>query len=157
MKKYFVILSVIMLFTSCDPPRGYHNGEWYAKNCTEQKLTISFPPDERYWVSRDIAPGDSVLILSHRFEYKGKIMPYFDRLPQIMVSYSGEDISLNVLSEQGELLKKWSYLDKDLSGKQFFKETLWRYYERPGGSFEAAITATWVFDIMPEDLIEKDD
>ena len=156
MKKVISLFATMLLIVACDPPQDYHVGEWYAKNYTEQTLTLSFPPD-RYWQNKDVAPGDSVLIQIFYFEYKGKIIPYFDRLPQRMVYYSGENISLDLLSEQGDLLKRWRYLDKDLPGKQFFKETFWRYYERPGGRFTTAITAIWVFDIMPEDLIKKDD
>jgi len=155
MRKIIFLLVIVLLFTECTPPQSYHYGEWYAKNHTEQTITLSFPPYERYWQSRDVAPGDSVLIQIYEFEYKEKIIPYFDRLPQRMASFSGEDISLDLLSEQGDLLKRWRYLDKDLPGKQFFKETLWRYYEKIISGDK--ITAIWVFDIKPDDLIEKDD
>jgi hypothetical protein len=47
---------------------------------------------------------------------------------------------------------KWNYSDRNLSGKQFFKESSWRYYEniRTGGRTKK--TGTWIFDILPEDI-----
>ena len=143
----------LFLCIMCERLSDHYTGEWYVKNNTEQTLTLSFPPYENYWQSKDVAPGDSVLIQIHEFEYKEKIKPYFDHLPQRMASFSGEDISLDLFSEKGDFLKRWRYLDKDLSGKQFFKESSWRYHKNP----KASIYAIWVFDIMPEDLIEKDD
>ena len=157
MKKVISLFATMLLIVACDPLRFYHIGELYVKNYTDQTLTITFPIYKNSWFDMKIVPGDSICIGHLRFAYKGKIMPNFDTLFQEIMISSSEDKLLNVLSEQGELLKKWSYTDKDLPDKQFFKESSWRYYERPGGYDPAGITAIWVFDIKPEDLIEKDD
>jgi len=143
-------LSPIFLGILCEPLGSYYEGEWYVKNNTNQTLTLSFLP-KRYWKNRDVAPGDSVPIQMSKFTEKVKTKPYFDLLPQTMVFY-GDDI-VEVLSKDSVLLKTWNYADKDQPDKQFFKESSWRYYKNP----KASMDAIWVFDIMPEDIIKKDD
>ena len=155
MRKIILLFVIMLLIVTCDPPIYYHKGEWYVKNYTEQTLTITFPLNENNWSNRKVLPGDSIGIAYFGFEYRGKTKPYFyGFMPPEMVSL-GENLLLNVLSENGNLLKKWYYLDKDLPDKQFFKESSWRYYENMRSGDK--ITAIWVFDIMPEDIIEKDD
>ena len=157
-KKIIQLFCFMSLIAACDPI-SYHDGEWYIKNYTDQTLTISFPPFHAR-KDGDVAAGDSLLVQLFHFEYKGKVIPYFDRLPQVMASYNEDvllDVSCNVLSEHGDLLKRWRYIDKDLSGKQFFNESSWHYYQFHRSRDKEHITAVWVFDILPEDLIEENE
>ena len=140
-------LSPIFLGILCEP--DYHRGEWYVKNYTDQTLTISFPP--HYWKNKDVVSGDSVLIQMFKFTEKAKTIPYFDLFPRTMVSYGYNTVK--IVSKDSILLKTWNYSDRDLPDKQFFKESSWRYYKNP----KASMDAIWVFDIMPEDIIKKDD
>ena len=159
MRKLILTSVVILLCAACDPYLSrYHSGTWFIKNCTDQTLTISFPPHHRVWENRDVAAGDSVSIHYCEFEWKSKVIPYFDRFLEDIAYYGDENISLDVLSEQGELLKRWRYLDKDLPGKQFFNESPWHYSQYHNKLDKVRITAKWVFEILPEDLIgEKDE
>ena len=128
-----------------------HHGSWLVKNCTNQTLILDYSLEN---VRSSIAPGNSILIGTEIFPYDDKILPYFDRLIRIYINTGVKDMSFKVLSKDSVLLRTWSYSDRDLPGKQFFKESSWRYNERKKKDL---ILATWVFDIRPEDIIKKDD
>jgi len=130
-----------------------HHGSWLVKNCTNQTLILDYPLYGNLRSSSEFAPGNSILIGSDYFPFEDKILPYFDRLGRQLINAGVKDMSFNVLSKGNVLLKTWNYSDRDLPGKQFFKESSWRYNENG----KVIINAIWVFDIMPEDLIEKDD
>ena len=142
-------LSSMLLGFQCEDP--YNTGQWYIVNSTDKTLTLSFPPNH-YYKDRIVPPGHGFCFQEYRYMAKGRVnrTPYFDHLPEFMASHSSGKVSLDVLSANGDLLKRWSYSDKDLPGKNFFKEFGWRQHkqdERNGG-----ITIAWVFEILPEDL-----
>ena len=143
-------LSPMLLCFQCGV-NYFHTGRWYVHNRTDQTLTLSFPPDH-YWKDRNIAPGNVVRIQEYRYTItkRERAIPHFDHLPRNMASYSSGKVSLDILSKNGDLLKRWSYSDKNLPEKNFFKELGWRSREEKDE--HGRITITWFFDIMPEDL-----
>ena len=130
-------------------------GEWYIKNSTDQILTVYFPPFS-YWKKMEI--GDSLSLFD---SYNDP--PNFEDWPKFVARWypKYEDMLLKISSENGTLLKAWCYSEKELPGKQLFKESSWRCYQllcnNTYFSNSTYLRTIWVFDIFPEDLTGEGD
>ena len=157
MKKLVLLFIIAFIFTGCWEKLGGPSGKWYVKNNTDQVLKLAYSNhDFQSMGVKYVAPGDSIDIAVVIFEGKQK-KPYFSYWLERANHY---DLSFNVLSESGNLLKEWSYKDKDLPCKQLFNESSWKYYPNTKEQYQNGgyIGAIWVFEILPEDLIgEKDE
>ena len=150
------IIKVVLIFCSymslsimCEKFEDKYLGELFVKNCTDKTLIVKFSSSYNHY----IAPGDSVLVGGIFFLLEDKTMHCFDAVMHDWHTSPPVPIEVcELLLGDSILLIKWNYSDRNLSGKQFFNESSWRYYEniRIGG--RAAKTGTWVFDILPEDL-----
>ncbi len=147
MKKLILFLGAALLCVSCDPPLNYNKAHWFVKNNTEQTLKIDNPFRSTV---RSIVPGDSIEIYGTNFP-PSKIVS-FDYFGQRMIEECGEDVAFNVVSEEDGLLKQYRYVDRDLVGKQFFKESSWFHYKINVSSQEVDKKYIWVFEILPEDI-----
>ena len=159
MKKIALLFIITFLFLGCWENLNGPSGKWYIKNITDQMLIL--PYSSYSFLNKDdkaITPGDSIIIADVEFEGSPK-KPYFSYWLEIISRHGGEAASLKVFSENGHLLKEWSYQERDFTGKQFFKESSWRYYPNIEEQYQNGgyIGATWVFEILPEDLEEESD
>ena len=159
MKKIALLFIFAFLFWGCWEDLSGPSGKWCIKNTTNQTLKLSdYPYDFLPVTVKDVSPGDSIIIADVEFEGSPK-KPYFSYWLEIISRHGGEAASLKVFSESGILLEEWNYADRNLSGKQFFKESSWRYYPNIEEQYQNGgyIGATWVFEILPEDLEEESD
>ena len=159
-KLLIIFITIMLLGASCN--KDYLEdvtGEWYIKNSTYQTLILHLPHSLFPWFNVEI--GDSLLIGDCTKYYTNS--PNFDFWYHIAIYPNNKDIKhLEVFSKDSVLLKTWDYLDNGLLGKQLFDESSWQYYQRPFNNTNKDGTYTymrsiWVFDIMPEDIIKKDD
>jgi|GEM_PF-438950 len=158
MKKITLLFVITIIFTSCDPPQYANKGDWYVKNSTNQTLTLIFFPQRKtiYSGPLNVAPRDSIKAIAFVYSHTPSEEPYFDKWIEAN-NNQGIDTSIKVFSESGHLLKEWNIEDRYLSGKEFYKESSWkcyRYRSNYNGNF---IGAKWVFEILPEDLIEEEE
>lgn len=159
MKKGFLLLSLMLLCTACDPPQ--YAGDFYVKNLTDQTLQVSLgdPATDAYISILPgiiVAPGDSVSRGGISIPVRKKKKPSFDQWIKGEVISHSEEISLRVFSKDQTLLKEWRLLAKDQPGKQFFDESFWRHYSVFREGAIVTITDVWIFDILPEDLIQSE-
>jgi len=134
-------------------------GILYVKNCTDHNLYMNYPP---YSFKQCIKSGDSIYLYATSFptEYGVIFDAVFSkwRKAEPPLRYQDKE-ACKVLSEDGRLLKQWNFTDRNLYSKQFFNESAWRYYYEYFELYsnQTYFRATWVFDILPEDLIEEED
>lgn len=150
MKKIAFIFAIALIGMSCDPEQwvATHATSWYAKNNTDQTLIITTSP----FIDVDavVDPGDSVLIHSfHPFQYLGE--PAFDTFYDAWDGKPEQEWSISVRSKEGQLLKKWEYMDRNAGGRQIFHESYWRLYTQKY-SHSDEVNFIWVFNILPEDI-----
>lgn len=68
------------------------------------------------------------------------------------VNGNGVEQNLDVLSENGQLLKTWKISDKNDPSVRIFQETSWRFYQKPQLQHVSTCEVAWVFDILPADI-----
>lgn len=162
MKKTILLLCVVFSCSACFPTQYRYNGEWFVKNCTDYPLALIYPElndDIDGFNTLHIAPGDSTLISGFGFNTDTK--PRFDKWLEFAAG-SVHQI-LNVLSEDGDLLREWRYDEREMPGKQFYDESYWKCYpDIPGYTDDSVIKTVvisktaWVFEIMPEDIVDAE-
>lgn len=172
MKKMILFLCVIMMYTSCRDPfpwsKDYTARLWYVYNATEQTLILKCPypgegegisfypilPENIEYKEFKIAPQSRTLEtadgLSVESLCKGMIPrdsePLFDYYFAQSAIALGEEVSWQILSEDGEVLRTWSYSNKDMPDERFFKKSEWK--EVASGFWQHA----FLFFIQPEDI-----
>lgn len=150
MKKILLYLTVIMLFSSCDPPQN--EWVWVVVNSTERTLLLNFPYYRGYNMET-IAPG-GVIALSRTTTNTGKRHNmYFDDYFKKFVGEYGEDAYWQILYD-GNVIKTWTYSDRGLPDQRFFDESSWRHRQEEGGGF-VVTRFTWTFEISPEDIVSE--
>lgn len=142
--------AIALIGMSCDPPKWIdtHAAAWYARNNTDRTLIITTSP----FIETDAVagPGDSVPV--HRFNpfsYQGT--PSFDLFYDAWSGSPERERSISLFSEDGRLLKTWSYADRNAGGRQLFDESCWRLRVEKSERYQEQ-TCVWVFDIIPEDV-----
>ncbi len=157
MKKLFLFLSFMMATTSsCDPP--LITWIWSVKNSTEQTLKIRFIPQTHQnspaygQYDTIIIPKDGNLtfysITADANQYHASFSDYF----RASTTMYGNDVYLQILSEDDVVLKTWNYSDADLFDRRFFDESAWHYKKGPGQGAFVIASYSWIFDILPEDI-----
>ena len=58
-------------------------------------------------------------------------------------------LRVEVLSDEGELLRTWPLIESETSEDRFYEESSWRFYHPKGDTY------VWVFDLLPEDLLPE--
>lgn len=151
MKKLILLLGIMSLGFQCGPePPDPNGGAWRIKNSTNQTLTITIPPYsviQSYPLDNNISPGDAIPLGFTSTDIEK--IPNFELIRRFWHGLAEEDIYFEVLSSNGTTLVKWDYLNKDLPGKQFFKEGSWQRKQSSKGD---NIDVTWFFEILPEDI-----
>lgn len=154
MKKVLLLLCIALLGVSCKPwdfPGTRRS--WLIDNHTDQTLILKCPFTESLFddgpyeyrefellpnstITITVCSGRSKATLSYDFYYRTSAEKF------------GENVSWQILSEDGEVLKTWMYSDKDLADQRFFDESSWDYHE----NWEFIVSESWKFTILPEDL-----
>lgn len=150
MKKIAFVFAIALISMSCDPEQwvATHATSWYAKNSTDQTLIITTSPFIE--VDAVVDPGDSVLVHSfHPFQYLGK--PAFDTFYDAWEGKPEQEWCISVSSQEGRLLKKWKYMDRNAAGRQIFHQSYWQLYTQKEGHSDE-LNFIWVFNILPEDI-----
>jgi len=155
MKKTFLLFIIAFVCTGCpweilDGPTS----NWYVKNNTNQTLKSTYYPHD-FLISgvKDVAPSDSIRIAWIETQGGQRELYFNDWFDIIRNPQYWKIMSFKVLSESDNLLKEWKYEDKEFPSKQLFKESSWKLYRYKDGRYTSA---TWVFEILPEDLIEEE-
>ena len=101
---------------------------------------------------RLLNPGDSISVF-HRLPMQKLGFPSFDLFYELWnVNGNGVEQNLDVLSENGQLLKTWKISDKNDPSVRIFQETSWRFYQKPQLQHVSTCEGAWVFDILPADI-----
>ena len=161
MKKIALLFILAFVSTACDPYwyMTSNYGYWFVVNNTNQTLKLTYSPYNKYFDIKEVAPGNMIKVAECVYSYYSPSEePYFDKRLEQINEY-GIDTSFIVLSERGHPLKEWSFSDRNISGKHFYKENSWKYSRHIIASYKKGdnIEATWVFEILPEDLEEESD
>jgi hypothetical protein len=141
---------------------------WYVYNDTEQTLILKCPypgkgkgisfypivPENIEYKEFKIAPKSRLLTATDgttEYSICSGMIPkdcespfnyYFMQSAEAL----GENVSWQIFSEDGEVLKTWTYSNKDLPDERFFDESEW--HEVQSGLWRNAYS----FKITPEDL-----
>ncbi len=156
MKKLMMFLSLcgLLLCVSCrlDKGDGKIPCAWQIYNGTAQTLILKCPYSE--WLPNvdleykelKLKPSATLEICKDRVtrDVDSSLDYYFEKSAEKF----GEDVSWQILSEDGVVLKTWKYSDKDLPDQRFFEESEWDYYY----NFEWLTSEMWSFIIQPEDI-----
>ncbi|EFR57261.1 MULTISPECIES: hypothetical protein [Bacteroidales] len=152
MKKIIFAVISLTLFVSC---RIFHTTEptnsahWYVKNMTWKPIVIK---KRDFRTERLLNPGDSISVF-HRLPMQKLGFPSFDLFYELWnVNGNGVEQNLDVLSENGQLLKTWKISDKNDPSVRIFQETSWRFYQKPQLQHVSTCEVAWVFDILPADI-----
>ena len=54
---------------------------------------------------------------------------------------------MEVLSDEGALLRTWSLIESAASEDRFYEESSWRFYHPKDDTY------VWAFDLLPEELL----
>lgn len=152
MKKIIFAATVMFLVASCkilhttEPTNSAH---WYIKNMTRQPIIIK---KRDFSTERLVNPGDSISVF-HRLPMQKSGFPSFDIFYELWnVNGNGVEQNLEVLSEDGRLLKMWKISDRNDPSIRIFKETSWRIYQKPQPQYVSTLEVAWVFDIVLADI-----
>ena len=146
MRKLMSIFAAALLFAGCGDDEVYYHSLWRVVNKSgHTKIRIVPPPY-----------GDFYAIAYDRgIEWEFRLQGYGTEHTFEMIreecwrDWAERNISFEVLSEDGTVLAKWNYSDRNEPGKQFFNPSSWRHTVDEN-DFE--VSNTWLFEIRPEDL-----
>ncbi len=151
MKRLILLLGILSMGFQCDEPNDpiINYGVWLVKNTTSQTLMIT--PGQYDLQPSSIAPGGTMEIHSQNYRIWNE--PDFAGLVlrRVWDGWADENISFEILSNNGSPLVKWNYVDRDLSGRQFFNESSWSLV-KSRGEREDELKKTWIFEIKPDDI-----
>ena len=150
MKKLILLFCIALFCISCDPPRNGWN--WVVVNNTGQALTLKFPYmgiDQTYILQ----PWERVAITKiHTTNVEERYNLNFDYYFEMVAGRHGDDVSWQLLSEDGIVLRTWDYSDRGLPDQRFFEESAWIKKPGPGQGAFIIATYSWTFNILREDI-----
>ncbi|MDR2911919.1 MAG: hypothetical protein LBV38_01255 [Alistipes sp.] len=157
MKKLIPLLGILCMGFQCDSHQDpiVNRGEWWVKNASAQSIWIARGMErgfENDLGSVELAPGASRQIFSRELHILK--VPDFNSLYERWSDMPEEDISFEVLSDDGALLAKWSYSDRSLLGRQFFDESAWSRTQSSGDRVDE-IRVVWLFEISDDDITQQ--
>ncbi len=154
MKKLVIFICVMIFCSSCRLFNEWRDGklsvDWRVMNVTEQTLIFKYPysssilTDDFEFMEFEIEPMSEVVVCRGENLQRGSV--YFDSYFIRSAEMLGEDVSWQISSEDGVVLKTWRYLDKDLPDQRLFKEREWEAVSH------SLYHSFWVFRIRPEDI-----
>ncbi len=155
MKKTFLLFCFALLCTSCINNWWDHFVPriWFVRNATGQTLILKCPvyESDEHISNPIVASGFEYRELVLTPNYGGSMICRIDSKPRFNYYFIqsaeafGEDVSWQILSEDGEVLKTWKYSDRNLPGQRFFEESEW--HETQSGLWPACY-----FNISFEDI-----
>ena len=149
-----VIILAVCAFCSfaCDPPRIENNHiYWYAKNTTNEVVSVSWTKSDNTKNDKQITPGDSVLLVANGFISQNSDMLSMDLIKN---QFASDKVKVDLYSNTGQFVKTWTYEDGNSGCRQMFNESYNRLIVTgsPNGNLNTDSVFVWVFDIIPEDL-----
>ncbi len=135
-----VLLSSVGCIT--DPDNVRWDSLWRVKNATGKTVRVVLPNG---WST--LAPDETVDIY-RRSEFGNS--PYFEMMMVLWRRPAGEEIAFEVLSTNGEVLKRWEFQKNDYessSSRNFFRQNSWIHYsdhEKRRKKWDE-----WTFEILP--------
>ena len=152
MKRLIVFFCVAMMCASCKPwGDGNRSVRWYVHNTTEQTLIFKCPYSESLLSDdyeyrefeivqsingTEICRGENLKNSQTSLDY------YFKRSAEVL----GEDVSWQILSKDGVVLKTWKYSEARESEQRFF------YNEEWGWEGFLSSSGVWRFYIIDDDI-----
>ncbi len=124
-----------------DPSHVQWDSLWRVMNSTDRTVTIALPES-----SPTIAPGQAVDIYTRR-EFANS--PYFEMMMVLWRRPAGEEIAIEVLSTDGEVLKRWVFQGNGEDWKFFWQDSWAHYFNHDKRRKKRD---EWIFEILPEDL-----
>jgi hypothetical protein len=126
---------------------------WSIVNKTERTLILKCPytetlfRDEHPYKYREftLAPNASAVVCKGH----ANVNLFYDFYHRTSANRYGQDVYWQILSEDGTVLKTWSYSDIGLPGQKFFEESSWSFHHY----WEWGIKDSWLFRIRPEDIV----
>lgn len=152
MKKAVLFCIIALICVSCSP-LGRDHFYWRVHNGTGQVLKFEFP----YYSKADGEARYRVVTLNGQEEItvgeswsKGNDNIPFDRYFEMCANLQGENVYWRILSETGEVLKTWTYSEKDEPDQRFFYEPEWGF--NPEYSEWGSSSGFWGFVVIPDDI-----
>ena len=146
-KLFYCTLFLLMWFIfsnfQCDED-VFVSGRWYISNETDEALVVNI-----------VGAKDSKEIFLQSGQRKELVRLYYYDNPVFDDIYSAiwsdslswDNHKVEVKSENNEVLKTWTYAQREDEGRQFFSGEDWLHSTTPG-------SLAWEFPILPEDLIQ---
>ena len=141
----FLLMWVLFSNFQCEED-GHGRGSWYVSNATEETLVVNIVT----------AKGTDEILIKAGNRNELLAWYYFDNpvFDDISSAIWGDTLSLAnakvvVESEDGEVLRTWSYEGREDEGRQFFNGKDWLSFVPTSG------TLAWEFTILPEDLVQE--
>jgi hypothetical protein len=158
MKKLLLFFCVVLFCISCvnDWWNYYTTKVWAIENHTNRTLVLRCPYSESESRSNPVlasdfeyrefkaAPTTRTVICKSAIPLEHE--PWFDFYFTKSVEAFGENVSWQIFSEDGEMLKTWNYSNKDLSDQRFFDRFAW------DDTREWGLWGSFTFDIRTEDI-----
>lgn len=158
MKKIMLLFGVVLFCVSCIKIPDNIPRIWGVQNKTEHtlilkcpyyylsRLTIdpeSFSKNDLKYTELELTPNAYIEICRGGIPKENK--PWFDYYFKKSAEAFGEDVSWQILSEDGAVLKTWIYSDREFADQRLFAESEWR-------AKMTGVWHSWVFEIMPDDI-----
>ena len=124
---------------------------WHVHNKTAETLIINITKTIGEPIELVLKPGETDPIESNSLPMD--VNHNFEELYEQLIhndSLNEGKVTAVVKSENGDVLKTWTYVQREDAGRQFFAKKYWSHAILDGG-----MDFIWVFSILPEDLVSQ--
>ncbi|MDR2911920.1 MAG: hypothetical protein LBV38_01260 [Alistipes sp.] len=156
MRKLALLFAVTLSCVGCFkvPDDVRYDSEWRVRNSTAQTLVISPRP----YAGPNTGSGARTLLAGEEVVFYARsekaYRPYFEMVMVLWRGRADEEISFDVLSTEGVLLKSWRYdVDAAEADGRFFNEANWEYSSDFGKRRKK--WASWLFEILPREIEQE--
>ena len=154
MNRWLILVLVAIGLTSCNlleifrTTQPYNDGYWYIKNVASEPVCVrGYSNDGTEPVNILLDKGDSVELFFYGVDIRLDFG--FDLLYKNDSYNENNYLRVEVLSDEGELLRTWPLIESETSEDRFNEESSWRFYHPKDDTY------VWVFDLLPEDLLPE--
>lgn len=154
MNRWLILALVAIGLTSCNLLEIFrttapdNDGYWYIKNETPEPVYVrGYSNDGTEPVNILLDKGDSVKLFFYGVDVRLDFG--FDLLYKNDSYHENNYLRVEVLSDEGELLRTWPLIESEASGDRFYEESSWRFYHPKDDTY------VWVFDLLPGDLLPE--
>ena len=142
----FIFLWLVFSNFQCNEEPWVYSS-WHVHNKTTETLIINITKTIGEPIERVLKPGETVPIIANSLPMD--VNHNFEQLYEVLHTDSLNEgkVTAVVKSENGDVLKTWTYVQREDAGRQFFAEKYW-----PLAILNGGMDFIWVFSILPEDL-----